>query len=97
MAAELALAQQHQERIAKLKRFLAPQVADLVDRAGDDSVLDGRRTDVVVIFCDLRGFTAFSAGVAPEEVMSVLSEYYEALGRAITQFAATLISSRETA
>ena len=92
MAAGLALAQQHQERIAKLKRFLAPQVADLVDRAGDDSVLDGRRTEVVVIFCDLRGFTAFSAGVAPEEVMSVLSEYYEVLGRVITQFAATLIS-----
>ncbi|WP_338828685.1 cache domain-containing protein [Bradyrhizobium sp. 27S5] len=92
MAAELALAQQHQERIAKLKRFLAPQVADLVDRAGDDSVLDGRRTDVVVVFCDLRGFTAFSAGVAPEEVMSVLSEYYEVLGRVIAQFEATLIS-----
>ena len=92
MAAELALAQQHQERIAKLKRFLAPQVADLIDRAGDDSVLDGRRTEVVVVFCDLRGFTAFSAGVAPEEVMSLLSEYYEGLGRVITQFAATLIS-----
>jgi adenylate cyclase len=92
MAAELALAQQHQERIARLKRFLAPQVADLVDRAGDDSVLDGRRAEVVVIFCDLRGFTAFSAALAPEQVMSVLSEYYESLGRAITQFAATLIS-----
>jgi class 3 adenylate cyclase len=92
MAAELALAQQHQERIAKLKRFLAPQVADLVDRAGDDSVLDGRRTEVVVVFCDLRGFTAFSAGVTPEEVMSVLSQYYEVLGRVIAQFEATLIS-----
>ncbi|MEN3350709.1 MAG: hypothetical protein V7632_4344 [Bradyrhizobium sp.] len=92
MAGGLALAQQHQERIAKLKRFLAPQVADLVDRTGDDSVLDGRRTDVAVVFCDLRGFTAFSAGVAPEEVMSVLSAYYEVLGRAIAQFEATLIS-----
>ena len=90
--AELALAQQHQERIAKLKRFLAPQVADLVDRAGDDSVLDGRRTEVVVVFCDLRGFTAFSAGAAPEDVMSVLSEYYESLGRVITKFEATLIN-----
>jgi adenylate cyclase len=92
MAAELAIAQQHQDRIAKLKRFLAPQVADLVDQAGDDSVLEGRRTEVIVVFCDLRGFTAFSAGVAPEEVMSVLSEYYEVLGKVIAQFAATLIS-----
>ena len=92
MAAELSLAQQHQERIAKLKQFLAPQVADLVDRTGDDSVLDGRRTEVVVVFCDLRDFTSFSAGVSPEEVMHVLSDYYEALGRVIAQFAATLIS-----
>jgi adenylate cyclase len=92
MAAELALAQEHQERIGRLKRFLAPQVADLVDRTGDDSVLEGHRTEVVVVFCDLRGFTSFSAGVAPEEVMSVLSEYYEALGRAITTFGATLTS-----
>jgi len=92
MAAELSVARAHQERIARLKRFLAPQVADLIDQAGDDSMLEGQRTEVVVVFCDLRGFTSFSAGVAPEQVMSVLSEYYEALGSVITQFAATLIS-----
>jgi class 3 adenylate cyclase len=90
MAGELALSQERQERIGKLKRFLAPQVAELVDRAGDDGVLDGRRAEVVAVFCDLRGFTTFSAKAAPEEVMSVLSEYYEALGRIITRFEATL-------
>lgn len=92
MATDLALAQAQKERIARLKRFLAPQVADLIDRAGDESVLDGRRTEVVVVFCDLRGFTSFSASAAPEEIMRVLSEYYEALGRVIAQFAATLIN-----
>jgi class 3 adenylate cyclase len=92
MATELAVSQERQERIAKLKRFLAPQVAELVDRKGDDGVLEGRRTEVVAVFCDLRGFTAFSAHTAPEEVMSVLSEYYEALGRIITRYAATLTS-----
>jgi adenylate cyclase len=86
------VSQERQERIAKLKRFLAPQVAELVDRKGDDGVLEGRRTEVVAVFCDLRGFTAFSARAAPEEVMSVLSEYYEALGAIITQYAATLTS-----
>jgi class 3 adenylate cyclase len=92
MTAELAVAQEQQERIARLKRFLAPQVADLVDRTGDDSVLEGQRTEVVVVFCDLRGFTSFSAEVAPEEVMNVLSEYYDALGRTTTAFAATVTS-----
>jgi adenylate cyclase len=90
MAAELAISQERQERIAKLKRFLAPQVAELVDRKGDDGVLEGRRTEVVAVFCDLRGFTAFSARATPDEVMSVLSEYYDALGRIITKYAATL-------
>ncbi len=92
MAGELALSQERQERIAKLKRFLAPQVAELVDRRGDDSVLDGRRAEVVAVFCDLRGFTAFSAKAAPEEVMSVLDEYYGALGRIIMRYEATLTS-----
>src|SRR3712207_2052575 len=92
MATELAVSQERQERIAKLKRFLAPQVAELVDRTGDDGVLDGRRTEVVAVFCDLRGFTAFSAKATPEEVMNVLSEYYEALGSLITKYATTLTS-----
>jgi class 3 adenylate cyclase len=92
MAAELAVSQERQERIAKLKRFLAPQVAELVDRTGDDDVLEGRRSEVVAVFCDLRGFTAFSAKAAPEEVMGVLSEYHHALGQIITKYAATLTS-----
>ena len=92
MADELVVSQERQERIAKLKRFLAPQVAELVDRTGDDAVLEGHRAEVAVIFCDLRGFTSFSAKAAPEEVMNLLSEYYDALGRIITGYAATLIS-----
>ena len=59
MAAELAVSQERQARIAKLKRFLAPQVAELVDQVGDDSVLEGRRTEVVAVFCDLRGIHGF--------------------------------------
>ncbi|MEY9558742.1 adenylate cyclase [Sinorhizobium fredii] len=92
MAVELAVSQERQERIAKLKRFLAPQVAELVDRTGDDDVLEGRRAEVVALFCDLRGFTSFSARATPEEVIGVLAEYYQALGRIITNYAATLTS-----
>lgn len=92
MAGELALARDRQERIARLRRFLAPQVAELVDRTGDDSVLEGRRLEVAVIFGDLRGFTGFSARTSPEEVLHVLDAYFAALGRAITAHGATLIS-----
>ena len=90
MAGELAVSRERSERIGRLKRFLAPQVAELVERAGDDGVLDGRRVEVVVVFCDLRGFTAFSARAAPETVMGVLGEYYDALGRVVSAHGATL-------
>ena len=90
MAGELAVSQERSERIDRLKRFLAPQVAELVDRTGDDSVLEGRRVDVVVVFCDLRGFTAFSAHAEPDAIMGVLGAYYEALGAIVARHGATL-------
>jgi adenylate cyclase len=90
MAGELALSQERSERIARLKRFLAPQVAELVDRTGEDAMLDGHRAEIVVVFCDLRGFTAFAGEVDPDETMGVLGEYYETLGRLITAYEATL-------
>ena len=53
-------------------------------------MLAGQRAEVVVVFCDLRGFTAFSAQTEPQVIMRVLGEYYEALGSVITRFEATL-------
>jgi adenylate cyclase len=92
MAGELAVSQERSERIARLKRFLSPQVAELVEQAGQDELLAGHRAEVVVLFCDLRGFTAFSAAAAPAEIMSILGEYYAALGRIIVRYEATLTS-----
>lgn len=90
MAGELAVSRERSERIGRLKRFLAPQVAELVDQSGDDSVLNGRRIEVVVVFGDLRGFTAFSARAQPEMVMRVLSDYYDALDKVVIDHGATL-------
>jgi adenylate cyclase len=92
MAGELAVSQERSERINRLKRFLAPQVAELIDRTGDDSVLDGRRVDVVVVFCDLRGFTAFSAQAKPDIIMGVLREYYDTLEKVVSAHEATLVN-----
>jgi adenylate cyclase len=89
-AAELAISQERSERIARLKRFLPSPVADLVERSGEEALLDARRTDVVTIFCDLRGFTEFAARSEPEDVMHVLSDYYQAVGDIITRYEATL-------
>ena len=78
------------ERIGRLRRFLSPQVAELVMRDGDESVLEGHRREIVVLFCDLRGFTPFAETSEPEEVMAVLGEYYSALGDLVTRYEGTL-------
>jgi adenylate cyclase len=67
------------ERMARLKRFLSPAVADLVS-SGKDSLLESHRREITVVFCDLRGFTAFAEVGEPEDLMAVLSEYHAALG-----------------
>jgi class 3 adenylate cyclase len=90
MANELAVSQERSERISRLKRFLAPQVAELVEGAGEEGLLDSHRADVVVVFCDLRGFTSFAGNADADEVMGLLQEYYEALGAIITKYEATL-------
>jgi class 3 adenylate cyclase len=92
MAQELAASRDRAERMTRLKRFLAPQVAELVEKAGDERMLAGQRAEVVAVFCDLRGFTAFSAHAEPEEIMQLLREYYEALGAIITRYEVTLTS-----
>jgi len=78
------------ERVGRLKRFLPPPVADLVLSAGESDFLETHRREITALFCDLRGFTAFSATVEPEEVVSVLREYHDALATLISRFEATL-------
>ncbi len=90
MAEELAASQQKSERINRLKQFLAPQVAELVEHS-DPRLLDGQRREVVAIFGDLRGFTAFTARAEPDAILAVLREYYEAIGAVTARHEATLI------
>ena len=78
------------ERHSRLKRFLAPQIAELVLNSGDEKMLDSHRREVTVVFCDLRGFTAFAETAEPEDVMTVLREYHDGLASLIHSFEGTL-------
>jgi adenylate cyclase len=78
------------ERASRLKRFLAPQIAELILSSGDERALESHRRDITVLFCDLRGFTAFAESAEPEEVMAILNEYHKALGALIHRFGGTL-------
>jgi class 3 adenylate cyclase/CheY-like chemotaxis protein len=78
------------ERVGRLRRFLSPQVAGLVVESGDDAFLQSHRSEITAVYCDLRGFTTFAETAEPEEVMSVLREYHEALGDLVFRFEGTL-------
>lgn len=79
------------ERIRRLERFLAPQVAQLIASSdGHEGLLDSHRREVTVVFCDMRGFTSFTETTEPEEAMNVLREYHAALGALIFKYEGTL-------
>lgn len=78
------------EKVSRLRRFLSPQVAELILESGDESLLESHRREIVVVFCDLRGFTPFAESSEPEEVIEVLTEYHAALGDLVFRFEGTL-------
>ena len=78
------------EHLGRLRRFLSPQLADLVVSGGDEGLLTSHRREITVVFCDLRGFTAFSETAEPEEVMAVLGEFHNQLGQLIFEYGGTL-------
>ena len=78
------------ERTGRLRRFLPPQVADLIVASGAEKQLESHRREITALFCDLRGFTGFSESSDPEDVMALLSEYHAAIGEIIIKYSGTL-------
>src|SRR5262245_24984712 len=78
------------ERMGRLRRFLPPQVADLIVASGAEKQLESHRREITALFCDLRGFTGFSESSDPEDVMALLREYHAAIGEIIIKYGGTL-------
>ena len=78
------------ERLGRLRRFLAPQLAELIISAEGESLLESHRREITVLCCELEGFTAFEETTEPEAVMHVLREYYAAVGNLSFAFEGTL-------
>ena len=78
------------QRTGRLKRFLSPQLAEIIISSDKSDLLNSHRQEITVVFCDLRGFTAFSELGEPEEVMGVLQEYHTAMGKLIFEYGGTL-------
>jgi len=78
------------ERLSRLKRFLAPEVANLVTAEQEESLLKSHRSYIAAVSCDLRSFTTFSEETEPEEVVNVLQTYHERIGRLVAQARGTI-------
>ena len=78
------------ERVGRLKRFLSPQLVDMIVSSGDEAFLESHRRDITVVFCDLRGLTPFAESAEPEDVMTVLGQYHAALGELVHRFEGTI-------
>ncbi len=77
-------------RLRRLQRFLSPQLADAIVTSGNDSILESHRSQVAMLFADLRGWSNFVDAVEPEELMRVLHEFHQVIGRLVKRFDATV-------
>jgi CheY-like chemotaxis protein len=78
------------ERLGGLRRFLSPQLADAIVSSGHEAILTSHRRQVAMCFADLRGWTRFVDAVEPEELMRVLHEFHDVVGRLVKEFDATV-------
>jgi class 3 adenylate cyclase len=78
------------ERMSRLRRFLPPQVADLILASGTEKQLESHRREITALFCDLRGFTGFTESADAEDVMALLRDYHAAVGETIIKYNGTL-------
>jgi GAF domain-containing protein len=78
------------ERMSRLRRFLPPQVADLIVASGSERQLESHRREITALFCDLRGFTGFTESADAEDVMALLRDYHAAIGETIKKYNGTL-------
>src|SRR6202050_2034224 len=78
------------ERMGRLRRFLPPQVADLIVASGTEKQLESHRSEITALFCDLRGFTGFTESADAEDVMALLRDYHAVLGELVIKYSGTL-------
>jgi adenylate cyclase len=78
----------------KIKRafsgYISRQVLDALMAAGELSTLKGERRRITVMFSDIRGFTAMAEGMRPEQVVELLSEYFDRMVEVILHYQGTI-------
>lgn len=63
------------------ERMVSPAVIKQIDP--DSLRMEGKRTNITILFADIRGFTSFSEKQSPEKLVSVLNRYLAAAAEAV--------------
>jgi class 3 adenylate cyclase len=90
MSGDLRASRAREDRLVRLRRFLSPQLAQVIESTGSEALLESQRREISVLFCDMRGYTSFTEAATPEEVTQILGEFHAGLGGLIHKYDATL-------
>ncbi len=77
-------------RLERLRRFFSPAVAERLLSASSEELYRPHHREIVVLFLDLRGYSAFTQKHGADEVMRILGEFHAAMGEIIATYEATL-------
>jgi len=88
---EQAVSQELEKRRVRslFSRFISPEMVDQMMATQDLSSLN-KRSDISIIFSDIRGFTTLSEKLTPEEVVALLNPYLEAMSKMIYKHGGTV-------
>lgn len=75
---------------ATFKRYLSPAVVEDLLKNPEQLELGGRSAELSIFFSDLVGFTSLSEGRDAHELVSLLNEYFDAVGQTVVQRGGTL-------
>ena len=78
------------ERASVLKRYLSPQLAESIIGGTLDVNLAVRRRNLTIFFSDVRGFTAMSERMEPEELIDLMNQYLTAMTEVVFKYGGTL-------
>lgn len=82
---DLTQLKQQQAQLGLIRRYLTPAMLDNIQTI-DSLELGGVEREISVIYCDVRGFTAFSESIPPERVMEIVNRYLSVSAEAIHQY-----------
>jgi len=86
-----ATEEKEKKRIKSIfQRYVSSQVVEELLESPDRIVLGGRRREVTILFADIRNFTSIASHMAPEEVVSILNEFFTMITEVIFKYDGTL-------